>query len=289
MLRSVLFGSDCHLLRYNMGMISHRYQIDASRVSVLTAAVLLSFALTRVISTPHYFVNIPLAGIALTFGINLNTAIAVLAAGLSATGVVWLLRAHPALEPGETVEHWLLPMLTTLVIGVTLYTLPSGLIWWLGFGLGGILLVVVFLAEYVVVDPSDTRYPLATAALTALSFAIYLILAIALRLAGARLFLLAPALFLVGGLAALRTLHLRLNERWEFGWALGIALVGAQLAAALHYWPLAPVCFGLILLGPAYALTGLAANLAEGNPFRRAFVEPAVMLSLLWGLAIWFR
>ncbi|MBA4379347.1 MAG: hypothetical protein C0393_01425 [Anaerolinea sp.] len=278
-----------------MDMIAQRYQIDASRVSVLTAAVLLAFALTRVISTPYYSINIPLAGIALTFNVNLNTAIAVLAAGLAATGVDWLLRTHPSLEPGEseafvgTVEHWLLPMLTTLVIGVTLYTLPSGLIWWLGFGLGGILLVVVFLAEYVAVEPSDTRYPIATAALTALSFAIYLILAIALRSAGVRLFLLAPTLFLVGGLAALRTLHLRLNERWEFGWALGIALVGVQLAAALHYWPLTPVRFGLILLGPTYALTALAANLAEGNPFRRAFVEPAVMLSLLWGLVIWFR
>ncbi|MDI6769533.1 MAG: hypothetical protein QMD04_07660 [Anaerolineales bacterium] len=284
-------------------MIAHRYQIDASRVSVLTAAVLLAFALTRVISTPYYSINIPLAGIALTFSVNLNTAIAILAAGLSASGVDWLLRAHPSLEPGETVEHWLLPMLTTLVIGVTLDTLPSGLIWWLGFGLGGILLVVVFLAEYVAVEPADARYPLAMAALTALSFAIYLILTIALRSAGVRLFLLAPALFLVGGLAALRTLHLRLNprtsgvnprtsgvnERWEFGWALGIALVGVQLAAALHYWPLTPVRFGLILLGPAYALTGLAANLAEGNPFRRAFAEPAVMLFLLWGLVIWFR
>ncbi len=293
-----------------MDMIAQRYQIDASRVSVLTAAVLLAFALTRVISTPYYSINIPLAGIALTFNVNLNTAIAILAAGLSASGVDWLLRAHPSLKLGEsvapfvprepaarrcetafvvTVEHWLLPMLTTLVIGVTLYTLPSGLIWWLGFGLGGILLVVVFLAEYVAVEPADTRYPIATAALTALSFAIYLILTIALRSAGVRLFLLAPTLFLVGGLAALRTLHLRLNERWEFGWALGIALVGVQLAAALHYWPLTPVRFGLILLGPAYALTGLAANLAEGNPFRRAFVEPAVMLSLLWGLVIWFR
>ncbi len=272
-----------------MYMVPQRYQIDANRVSVLTATVLLAFALTRVIHTPYYALNLSLAGIALTLNVNLNTAIAILAAGLSATGVVWLLRAHPSLEPGETVEHWLLPMLTTLVIGVTLYTLPSGFTWWAGFGIGGVLLVVVFLAEYVVVDPADTRYPLATAALTALSFAIYLILAVTLRSAGARLFLLVPALFLAGGLAALRTLHLRLNERWEFGWALGVALVGAQLAAALHYWPLTPVRFGLVLLGPAYALTGLAAGLAEGNPFRRAFVEPAVMLGLLWGLAIWFR
>jgi hypothetical protein len=270
-------------------MVHQRYPIDANRVSVLTAAVLLAFALTRILQTPFYTLDLNLAGFAITFKVNLDTAITLLAAGLSASGVVWLLRAHPSLQPGETVEHWLLPLLTTLVIGVTLYTLPAGFTWWAGFGIGGLLLAMVFLAEYVVVEPADTRYPLATATLTALSFAIYLILAVALRAAGTRLYLLAPALFLASGLVALRTLHLRLNERWEFGWALCIALVGMQLGTALHYWPLTPIRFGLVLLGPAYALTALAASMAEGNPFRRAFVEPLVMLGLVLGLAIWFR
>jgi len=245
--------------------------------------------LTRILQTPYFTLNISLVGIALTFRLNLGTALTLLAAGLSASGVIWLLQAHPSIQPGEMAEHWLLPMLTTLVIGVTLYTLPAGTTWWVAFGIGGLLLVGVFLAEYVVVDPADTRYSLATAALTALSFAIYLILAVALRAAGARLYLLAPALFLAGGLAALRTLHLRLNKRWEFGWSFGIALVGMQLAAVLHYWPLMPIRFGLLLLGPAYALTALVASTAEGAPFRRAFVEPAVMLGLLWGLALWFK
>ena len=38
------------------------------------------------------------------------------------------------------------------------------------------ILVVVFLAEYVAVDHTDTRYPLATAILTSLAFVIFLIL-----------------------------------------------------------------------------------------------------------------
>jgi hypothetical protein len=32
----------------------------------------------------------------------------------------------------------------------------------------------------------------------------------------------------------------------------------------------------------------LAVSLAEGRPFRQAFVEPTIMLILFWGLAIWF-
>lgn len=270
-------------------MQSHRYLPEASRISVLMAAVLLAFALTRVISTPNLNLALPLPGIVLAFSVNLNTAIVILAAGLTATGVDWLLRSHPSLQRGETREHWLLPTLTVLVIGVALYTLPAGAIWWLGFGLGGSLLLVVFLAEYVAVDPTDTRYPVASATLTAISFTIFLILSVALRAANARLFLVLPALFLTGGLTALRTLHLRLSERWELSWAVGIAVVTVQLGAALHYWPLSPIRFGLALVGPIYALTVLAVSQAEGRPFRRSVVEPVVMLLLFWGLAIWFR
>ncbi len=270
-------------------MQSRRYLPDATRVSVLTSMVLLAFALTHAINAPVLPVNIPLAGKALQFNLPLTTGVTLLTAVLAAAGVDWLLRGHPSIQPGETSEHWLLPMLTVLILGITLSTLPGGIVWWLGFGLGAGLLVLVFLAEYVVVDPSDARYPLATAALTALAFALALILAVALRASNVTLFLFAPALFLGEGLVALRTLHLRLNERWEFGWALGIGLIGMQLGSALFYWPLTPVRFGLVLLGPLYALTTLAASLLEGNPFRRAVVEPVVMLILVWGLAFLFR
>jgi hypothetical protein len=270
-------------------MTEKRYLPDPTRVSILTAIVLLAFALTRLVSAPPLQLTIPLAGVYVTLSFNLNTMIVVLAAGLTAAGMDWLLRTHPSLEKGETREHWLLPTLTVLVIGVALYTLPQTIIWWLGFGLGAAILLLVFFAEFVAVDPIDSRYPFATAVLTVLAFIIFLILAVALKATNVRLFLLAPALFVGGGLVALRTLHLRLNERWELTWAIGIGLVAIQLGAALYYMPLTPVRFGLGLLGPLYALTSLAVSLAEGIPPRQAILEPAVMLVLLCGLMIWFR
>ena len=271
-------------------MTERRYLPEPMRVSVLTAAVLLDFALTRVLNGPHLF-SLPLilGNFKLTLSINLNTVIVLLAAGVTATGMDWLLRTHPSLEKGETREHWLLPTLTVLVTGIALYTLPNTPIWWLGFGLGAVIFLVVALAEFVVVDPTDARYPVATAILTVMAFIIFLILTVALKAANARLIWVVPALFLAGGLAALRTLHLRLNERWEYAWALGIGLVAAQVGSALHYLPLTPVRFGLALLAPIYALTVLAVSLAEGNPFRRAFLEPTIMLALFWGLAFWFH
>jgi hypothetical protein len=270
-------------------MPENRYLPDPTRVSILTAAVLLAFALTRLVSAPPYELTIPLAGLYVSLSFNLNTLIVLMAAGLTAAGVDWLLRTHPSLEKGETREHWLLPTLTVLVSGVALHTLPSTAIWWLGFWLVAAILLVVFFAEFVAVDPTDSRYPFATAILTVLAFVIFLILAVALKASNVRLFLVAPALFLGGGLVALRTLHLRLNERWEVSWASGIALVSVQLGAALYYMPLTPVRFGLGLLGPVYALTSLAVSLVEGRPLRQAIVEPVVMLFLLCGLMIWFH
>jgi hypothetical protein len=270
-------------------MPENRNLPDPTRVSILTATVLLAFALTRLVSAPPYELTIPLTGLYIYLTFNLNTLIVLLAAGITAAGMDWLLRTHPSLEKGETREHWLLPTLTVLVIGVALYSLPPTVTWWLEFGLGAAILLVVFYAEFVAVDSTDSRYPFATAILTVLAFVIFLILAVALKASNARLFLVAPALFLGGGLVALRTLHLRLNERWEGSWAIGIAVVIVQLGAALYYMPLTPVRFGLGLLGPVYALTALAVSLAEGHPLRQAIFEPAIMLILLCGMMVWFH
>jgi hypothetical protein len=271
-------------------MTENRSLPEPSRLSVLTAAILLAFALTRVLQSPQLFtLPISLGNFNLTLRFNLNAVIILLAAGVTATGMDWLLRTHPALKKGESREHWLLPTLTVLVTGIALYTLPNTPVWWIGFSVGAVLFLAVSLSEYVAVDPNDRRYPLATAFLNVLAFVIFLILGAALKAADARLVLVVPALFLAGALTALRTLHLRLNGRWEVTWAAGIGLVAAQLAAALHYLPLTPVQFGLALLAPLYALTILAVSLAEGTPFRRAFVEPVIMLALFLGLGLWFR
>ena len=258
---------------------------DPNRIGVLTAAVLLAFALTRLLPASEIALRLTLGNFFLTYPLNLTTVMTLLAAGVTATGMDWLLRAHPALGAKRTIEHWLLPTLTTFVIGVPLSLLPGGVSWWVTFGIAGLALVIVFLAEYVVVDPAAPAYSAATGLLTALSFAVYLILLTTLRSSSPRLILLVPAVFIVSGLVSLRALHLRLPGHWEFAWAGGIALVSAQLAAALHYWPLAPIQFGLALLGPLFALTSLAGNLGEDAPARRAALEPLAALTLAWVVA----
>ena len=262
---------------------------NPNRVGVLAAAVLLTYALTRLVNAPAFTVAVQLPAFYLSYPITLGTAMTIMAAGLTASGMDWLVHGHPAFQTRATLEHWLLPALTALVLGVLLDSLPPGPVWWAGFAIGGILLVSVFLAEYVAVDPGAPLYALASAGLTALSYTLFLLFIIALQIADVRLFLLIPGVFLATSLVTLRTLRLRSGGRWDFPWALGVGFISSQLAAPLHYWPLTPLQMGLVLLGPLYALTSLAYSLSQDIPFASAFVEPAVILGGLWIAAVFLR
>lgn len=270
-------------------MNAQRYLPDGDRVGVLTSTVLLAFALAHLIQTPGLSLDIQLPGFFLPVPLNLNTAMSVLTAGLTATGMDWLLQGHPSLNGRPTYQWWLLPTLTTFVIGVPLSILPPGVAWWIGFAISGTFLFFVFVAEYIVVDPGAPYYALAMAGLTAISYTLFFLLAVALRFSDARLYLLVPALFLAALLASLRILHLRLTGRWEYAWSAGIGFVCVQIASGLHYWPLSPIQFGLMLVGLLYALTNLSINLGEDQPTRRAVLEPAIVIGLCWGLAIFIQ
>ncbi len=262
---------------------------QSDRVGVLTAAVLLTYALTHIIQTPEFTLSIQLPGFYLALPITLGTIMTLLSAGLAATGMDWLLRAHPSLEGKPTFEHWLLPTLMTFVIGVTLSLLHSNITWWFGLGISALLLMLVFMAEYVVVEPDAPNYTAARSGLTALSYALFLIFATALQLAGVRFMLLIPILFLAAGLVTLRILHLDGADRWDFPWAAGIGLVCAQMGAGLHYWPLTALQFSLALTGALYALTVFSTNVTDGLPVRRAALEPGIILALAWSAAAFLR
>ena len=102
---------------------------------------------------------------------------ALLVAGIAAAGADWLLRDHPARHNQLLFPHMLLPAMTALVIGIPLNQMDFGIAWWAGLLAGTVLLVLVFVAEYIVIDTQDVRQPLAAASLSAVAFAIYLVLA----------------------------------------------------------------------------------------------------------------
>lgn len=269
--------------------VPDKYRPDSNRLGLVTSTVLLALALMRIIPSPGFNFELQLPGFLLSFPFSTNTIMGLLTACLTATGMDWLLRGHPSLNSRTTFQWWFLPTLTTFVISLPLSLLPEGRPWWIGFLLSSLFLYFVFFAEYTAVDPAAPYYSASMVGLTAVSYTLFFVLAVALRTSQIRLFLIIPALFLAALLASLRILHLHLSGRWEFAWALGIALICIQLAAGLHYWPLSPIQFGLLLVGPLYGLVNLATNLGESVPSQRAVLEPIIVTALCWGLAIVIR
>src|SRR5512141_688243 len=110
-----------------------RYLPDPNRIGVLAAAVLLTYALTRLVNAPGLTLPVQLPGFYFAYPFTLGTAMTLMAAGLTATGMDWLLGSHPALQGKKTLEHWLLPALTAFIVGVLLDSLPGISVWWVAF------------------------------------------------------------------------------------------------------------------------------------------------------------
>lgn len=263
------------------------YLPQADRLSILSASILLAYASLRFINIPPTHLELQLPGFLFSYEIGIRTIVTVIVAGLTATGADLMMRDHPGMKNQRKIEHWLLPALTAWVIGVPLYQLPLGVQWLASFVIGGIILMLVLVAEYIAVDPDDIHQPIASAGLTAVSFALFLLLIITLRIAGVRLFQLLPAVAIATILIGLRTLHLRLHGRWVILPVIALALIAVQIATALHYWPISPISYSLAVLGPVYALTIFIGAIAEDMPTRRTFIEPGIILLVFWVAAIW--
>lgn len=266
-------------------MEEHQHLPEVNRLSILVAVVLLAYALMPFVNIPERGLFFQLPGVFIVIRLTFPALISAITALLAATGSTWLFESHPHFRDRRARIYWLLPSLTAWVVGTTLGTLEVSPQWWAVFALGGLLLVVVMLAEYIVLDDFDIRHAPASVALTAVSFGLFLILAVSTRAAGLRLYEVLATLVPSVALLSLRTLFLRLNGRWCLAWAVGIALLVGQLIIGLHYLPTPPLRFALLLTGAAYAATSLAGSLEEGQPGKSIWLEPVSMLAAMTGLA----
>ncbi len=258
---------------------------NIDHLSVITAVILLAYALTAFIQFPARSLNLQLPGFLLTLKFNFLTIIAVVVSVLAAVGSDWLVGGHPALGGARRFHHWLIPAFTALVISVPLNNLKVGLSWWTVLALGGLLLTSVLIAEYISVDPADHRFPIARISLSAMSFALLLVLLIAVRGAGLRLYAVLAAILPAVAVVTIKSLHLRLGG-WQTAWMAGISVVMTQFATGLFYLPVRPLQFGLILIGFTYALINLAGSLEEDRPLKTIWIEPVILVVLFLLLAV---
>ena len=265
-----------------------RHLPQSDRLSVLTAVIILAYALTRVLDLPSRAVHTTLFGSALGFDLNGQFLMLVLVAALISAGSDTVVRSHPRLadKPHQTtVTHWILPGASALVLGAALNLLPDGLLWWLGLAVSALVLITVLIAEYVVVDRADPAWDVAALGLTALAYALALVLFALLRSLSERAVISASIAGLMAGALALRLFMLKDVPVGRAAlYAVVVGLVSAESTWALSYWRVTAASVGLLAMVPFYLAAGLSQQHLAGQLSRRIWIEYAVVGGL--GLAV---
>lgn len=262
---------------------------NQERLSVVVATILLAFAIAQFIEIPGGTSQISIGGIFIPVNFNLSTIITIAVAGMTASGTDWILRDHPALSGRSTLPHLLLPAITAWVQSVTLHNMGDTPFKWIAFTVGGIFLLVVIIAEYIVIFPKDYRKPIAMSLLTALIYALILALSVALASTNQRLIISLPAVAIGAGVLGMRVFQLQLDQDWPLLPSLTCLLVTSQIAATMHYLPISPLSYGLIILGVLYFTINFTINLEQGVKLRRAAIEGLIPLIIIWVVALWIN
>ena len=271
---------------------------DFERMSAITATLMLAYVLGNFVRIPENAFELNALGIAVKLTINTRLVNALLTSGLAITATSWLISSKKTGSTPGSAQHWVLPALTAWVLSISLSALPAGVAWWLALILGTAFLSIVWVAEFVTVNPKDEYFRIAASGLTALSFALYLALAINLRALQTRLVFLIPALSLPVVLITFRYLVLKLqnqrildpaNRLTSILAAAAIGVITGQFASAMHFLPISALSFGLALIAPIYAINILLGNMVDDRPKKRTYLESMLVLGLLWGIAIILR
>lgn len=266
-----------------------RYLPDTDQVSLIAATIILTFAMAVLIRIQVQDLRLELGNIFVTLSWNTQTAVMIIASLLAASGSDWLIRNHPLWNKRTTFEHWALPLLTAFVLGFLIGRLENGFYGWLVFFFGAALLMGILVAEYITVYPEDLHYPIAVTLLLAMSYLLFLLFCLMVRILNYRLLFILPGVFLATLLVSLRSLRLRYPQGWSVAEALLISTLTTQIAAALHYWPVSPLSYSLALFGASYALFLFVQRLRSKPKLGFGMIEPLLFFITTWLLAYWLK
>jgi hypothetical protein len=250
-------------------------------VSALTALVLLTYTLIRIVVIPSFEAEFTLLGLLLSFEINTNSVMLTLAAGLAIAGADWLIRSHPNVKEGQIrPEHWVIPGLAALGAGAIISRLPEGPTFWIGLILTATLLITLLMAEFVVVSSDDPRHEMASIGLSTLAYLLLIGAFFAMRSAGLRAVFAVPLAFIASAAVSWRLLRLSKQKTGAWRHASLVGLVTAQTAWGLHYWQLTPLRGALLLGLTIYLWNGFALLHREGQIVRTRIIEFVIVLAI---------
>ena len=87
----------------------------------------------------------------------------------------------------------------------------------------------------------------------------------------------------------MRVLQMRLTKSWPVLPAVATMLITVQIATALHYLPITPLSFGLIVLGTLFTTINFVFNIANHVSFRRSGFEGLISIAIIWVIALWMN
>ncbi len=267
--------------------------LDFYKLSMIMAAIVLAFGTTRILPLEIYQYQFKFLGISFSLNVGYRNIIAIVSSGITAAGVYWLILTHPNtkrmnLKWYRFIPNLIIPIFSTAVISITLNNMRQDNSWWIVLALGSLLLLFILIAEFYIVDPTGLTQNWASVSLIALSFALFLILTIALKTSFVRLFILVPTLTLSGSIITLRTLYLRSGGRWLFEWTFVTTLLLGQIIIGLNYFDIKPVRYGLLMLAILYGLVSLFAGIINKKKRFSLYGEPLSMFFLIVLVALVF-
>lgn len=288
-----------------------------NRVSVVVWVTLMGLAAQRFLTLPARSFEREILGSPISVSITANTVLAVLLAGLIASGTDAVVRAHPRVNgvagqrraspvsgrfsaahasfkprprPWAHWAYWGLPISLIVVAVLLLPLAPSPGYWLIGLIITGVALGLSLAGVYYTVDPFQTGYRRARLGMNVLTYTVALLLFLVVYRTRARSIVSATEIMLVSSLLALELL--RGSERPIVLGALYAGIIGlvlGQVTWALNYWRLASLTGGLVLLLAFYNMVGLAQNAIQGRIRRRVLLEYGLItvaaLALIWEFA----
>lgn len=257
--------------------------VNLDRLGVVMAMTMLSFSLTRIIPASADTQSFSIMGFEIGLTLNLKTLISLITAAMAAVGCDWLVRSHPNFAENQAkgllgFQHIIAPVFLAFVISVTLNQTLTGIYWWIVFALGGVFFSMILIAEYTIIDNRSQSHPLASMGLVGLSFALFLVMGIATRSLGIRLYLEVIICLISSAMVTSRMFFIRLNGQLPIFWTLVVSLIMAQITAGLHYVGLQPIQFGLLLTGMLYAMDSLICGIVEKKERFALYFEPFAMI-----------
>ncbi|HAF61385.1 MAG TPA: hypothetical protein DCK95_03555 [Anaerolineaceae bacterium] len=222
--------------------------LPTERLSIISALIILNYALMPFIYSPQIPINFSIAGFIVDLHVEYADLMVLSASLFAAIGTYWLLYDHPMIQRKKIALHLILPTVIAGALSIPLNVIEIGLAWWVMFGVGSFLIIFTLIAEYYSVDPDTSLFALARIFLIPLSISLLLLTSIATRSAGFRLYIQVLVLGIV-----FATIFTRLVAFMEISQNRKMMLISTLLFVhfiiACHYLPLTSISFGLLLTG----------------------------------------